>query len=133
MTITSYRDTIGKSKNFLVEISYNTIKFKPKQIIDKEIQLEVCGDLEEAKRFNLNDAISFDDEESDSGNDDENENENYKKKKSKSKTSKKKVTNREKLFTCFPLTCKIRMRIQSNETTFNIVIFGIKFKLLFNL
>ena len=45
--------------------------------IDKDIKIEVCGDLDEAKRYNLNETITFDEEDSDS--DDENE-ENYKKK-----------------------------------------------------
>ena len=67
--------------------------------------------MEEAKRFNLNDTISFEDEDSDSGNEDEADNENYKKKKSKSKVNKNKVNNREKLFSYYPLTCKIKLNI----------------------
>lgn len=101
---------------------------------DKEIKIEVCGDLDDAKRFNLNDTITLgivfflsylnfkkslvfiynlffkDDDDSDSG-EDENENENYKKKKSKSKLSKKKSSNREKLFTCYPLSCKVAINV----------------------
>jgi len=88
MMMTSYRDTM-----------------------DKEIQIDVYGDLEEAKRFDQNDQITFDDEDSDS-NDDENDND-YKKKKSKSKANKKKLSTREKLFKTFPLTCKLKMKIPS--------------------
>lgn len=57
---------------------------------DKDIKIEVSGDLDDAKRFNLNDTITFDEDDSDSA-EDENDNENYKKKKSKSKLSKKKI------------------------------------------
>lgn len=86
MMMTSYRDTI-----------------------DNTIEIEVNGDLEEAKRFDTNDSISFEDEDSDS-NDEETDND-YKKKKSKSKASKKKANDREKLFNTFPLTCKLKINI----------------------
>ena len=78
--------------------------------IDKDIKIEVCGDLDEAKRYNLNETITFDEEDSDS--DDENE-ENYKKKKSKSKVNKKKLNNKEKVFKCYPLSCKVTINVYS--------------------
>lgn len=78
--------------------------------VDKDIKIEVCGDLEEAKRYNLNETITFDDEDSDSDDDDE----NYKKKKSKAKVSKKKANNRDKVFNCYPLSCKVTINVNCN-------------------
>lgn len=86
MMMTSYRDTM-----------------------DKEIQIDVLGDLDEAKNFDQNDQINFDDEDSDS-NDDENDHDN-RKKKSKSKANKKKLSIREKIFKAFPLSCKLKMKV----------------------
>lgn len=74
--------------------------------IDKEVSIEVCGDLEEAKRFSLSAAenIYLDEDDSESDNDDEID----AKKKSKSKSSKKKSSNRDKVFSVYPLKCKVR-------------------------
>ena len=71
--------------------------------IDKEVSIEVCGDLDEAKRFSLNESICLDEDDSDSDNDEE----NYSKKKSKSKSSKKKSSNRDKVFNVYPLRCQV--------------------------
>lgn len=84
--------------------------------VDKEISVEVCGNIEEAKRFDTTDLISFEDDESDSG-DDDNETE-YKKKKAKDKASKRKQNNREKLFKTFPLSCKLHMQISCKNLIF---------------
>lgn len=77
--------------------------------VDKDLEIEVCGEVEEAKRFDTNDTINFDDEDSDS-NDDEGDY-SEKKKKSKSKANKKKVNIRDKLFKTFPLSCKLTIPI----------------------
>ncbi len=77
--------------------------------IDKEVNIEVCGDLDEAKRFSLTDSICLDEEDSDSDNDEENDN----KKKSKSKSNKKKSSNRDKVFNYYPLRCKVTFNVKN--------------------
>ena len=84
---------------------------------DRNISIEVNGELEEAKRFTLNEATVLEDEDSDS-NDEDNENEAYKKKKSKSKSSKKKLSNREKVFTRYPLSCRVTVDVPSEPDLF---------------
>jgi len=78
--------------------------------VDKDIGIEVCGDLEEAKRYDLADTLILDDSESDS-NDDEADTDYKKKKSGKAKSSKRKVDTREKLFSKFPLSCRLTMQI----------------------
>lgn len=52
--------------------------------VDKEVSIEVCGDLEEARRFDTNDKINLEDDESDSDNE-ENDTDYKQKKKEQGK------------------------------------------------
>ena len=86
-----------------------------RDIMDKDIKIEVIGDIEEARRINVNETINntLDEDDSDSGNDDEIENEyTTKKKKSKTKANKKKAHYQDKLFNCFPLSCRVTFSVR---------------------
>jgi hypothetical protein len=97
--------------------------------------IEINGDLEEAKRFNINETISngkisikkntkklksryvwleipLDEDDSDSANEDD-ESEHYQKKKSKSKQNKKKSSSKDKIFNPYPLSCKVTTTVKS--------------------
>jgi len=78
--------------------------------LDKDLAIEVCGDLDEAKRYDLSEILSLEDSESES-NDEETDNYYKKKKTSKAKSSKKKINIRDKLFSKFPLSCKLIIQI----------------------
>jgi hypothetical protein len=80
-------------------------------VSDKDLKIDILGDLDDAKRYNLNEKIVFDEDDSDSENE-ENDSEHYKKKKSKSKMNKKKANNRDKLFNRFPLSCKVTFTLR---------------------
>jgi THO complex subunit 5 len=82
-----------------------------REISDRDIDIQVSGDLDEAKNFNLNDKIQIDEADADTDSDNEDtelaENRNNKKS-SKSKHKKSKSSsNRDKLFNCYPLSVKI--------------------------
>jgi hypothetical protein len=84
-----------------------------RDIMDKDIKIEVIGDLDEAKRVNVNETVNtLDEDDSDSGNDDDVENEYAKKKKSKTKANKKKAHLQDKLFNCFPLSCRVTFSVR---------------------
>jgi hypothetical protein len=83
---------------------------------DKTVKVEVIGDIESAKRFDSNEQITMDEEESagDSGGDDDGDNENYKpKKKSKVNKSTAAKAKRDKVFTPYPLSVKINLTVKS--------------------
>lgn len=108
---------------------------------DKTVKVEVIGDIESAKRFDSNEQIIMDEDESagDSAGEDDGDNENYKpKKKSKVNKSTAAKAKRDKVFTPYPLSVKINLTVKNcgqiilNLNYFNFLkIVTVKSELLF--